>query len=74
MDKETAELAILETYLPPVVDAGEIERIVTEAIAETGAASPKDMGKVMKAVMAKLSGAQVDGKAVSDLVRRKLGA
>ena len=73
VDKETAELAILEAYLPPVVDAGEIERVVTEAVAETGAASPRDMGKVMKAVMAKLAGAQVDGKAVSDLVRRKLG-
>jgi uncharacterized protein YqeY len=74
VDRETAELAILEAYLPPVVDAGEIERVVTEAIAETGAASPRDMGKVMKAVMAKLAGAQVDGKALSDLVRRKLGA
>lgn len=73
VDRETAELAILEAYLPPVVDAGEIERVVTEAVAETGAASPRDMGKVMKAVMAKLAGAQVDGKAVSDLVRRKLG-
>ncbi len=73
VDKETAELAILEAYLPPVVEAGEIDRVVTEAVAETGAASPRDMGKVMKAVMAKLAGAQVDGKAVSDLVRRKLG-
>jgi len=73
VDKETAELAILDAYLPPVVDAGELERVVTEAIAETAAASPRDMGKVMKAVMAKLSGAQVDGRAVSDLVRRKLG-
>jgi uncharacterized protein YqeY len=73
VDKETAELAILEAYLPPAVDAGELERVVTEAIAETGAASPRDMGKVMKAVMAKLAGAQVDGKAVSDIVRRKLG-
>jgi hypothetical protein len=73
VDKETAELAILEAYLPPVVDADEMERVVAEAIADTGAASPRDMGKVMKAVMAKLSGAQIDGKAVSDLVRRKLG-
>ena len=73
VDKEMAELAILEAYLPPVVDADEMERVVAEAIADTGAASPRDMGKVMKAVMAKLSGAQIDGKAVSDLVRRKLG-
>ncbi len=73
VDKEKAELAVLETYLPPVVDAAELERVVAEAIAETGAASPKDMGRVMKAVMAKLAGAQADGKAVSELVRRKLG-
>lgn len=73
VDKETAELAILQAYLPPVPDAGELEQVVAAAVAETGAASPKDMGKVMKAVMAHLSGAQVDGKAVSELVRRKLG-
>ncbi len=73
VDKEKAELAVLETYLPPVVDAADLERVVAEAIAETGAASPKDMGRVMKAVMAKLAGAQADGKAVSELVRRKLG-
>jgi uncharacterized protein len=73
VDKETAELAILETYLPPVVEAGEIERMVAEAIAETGATSFKEMGRVMKAVMARLAGAQVDGKVVSELVRKKLG-
>ena len=72
-DKEQSEIGVLEAYLPPVVDADEMERVVAEAIADTGAASPRDMGKVMKAVMAKLSGAQIDGKAVSDLVRRKLG-
>ena len=73
VDKETAELAILQAYLPPVPDAGELDQVVAAAVAETGAASPKDMGKVMKAVMAHLSGAQVDGKAVSELVRKKLG-
>jgi uncharacterized protein YqeY len=73
VDQEKAELAILEAYLPPVIDAGELERVVTAAITETGATSPKDMGRVMKAVMAALAGAQVDGRAVSDLVRRKLG-
>lgn len=72
VDKETAELAILEAYLPPVVEAADLERVVAEAVAETGAASPKDMGRVMKAVMAKLAGAQVDGKAVSEMVRRTL--
>jgi len=72
VDKETAELAILESYLPPALDAADLERMVTEVIAETGAVSPKDIGKVMKAVMAKLAGATVDGKAVNELVRRRL--
>lgn len=73
VDKETAELGLLEAYLPPVVEAAELERVVADAVAETGASSPRDMGRVMKAVMARLAGAQVDGKAVSDMVRRKLG-
>jgi uncharacterized protein YqeY len=72
VDKETAELAILETYLPPALGAEDLERIVSEVVAETGAASPKDMGKVMKGVMARLAGATVDGKAVNELVRKKL--
>ncbi len=71
-DKETAEIAILESYLPPALDAAELERVVDAAIAESGASSAKDMGKVMKAVMAKLAGQTVDGKAVNELVRRKL--
>jgi uncharacterized protein YqeY len=73
-DKEAAEIATLEVYLPPPVDPAEIERAVTEAIAEAGATSVKDMGKVMKAVMAKLAGRAVDGKAINESVRRKLGA
>jgi uncharacterized protein len=73
-DKESAEIVILESYLPPAVDPAAVERAVVEAIAETGAASPKDMGKVMKAAMARLAGQQVDGKSVNELVRRKLGA
>lgn len=72
-DKETAEIAVLEAYLPPAVDAGELEKAVDAAIASTGATSAKDMGRVMKAVMADLAGKTVDGKAVNDLVRRKLG-
>jgi uncharacterized protein YqeY len=72
-DKETAEIVILETYLPPAIDAGDLEREVDAAIASTGATSAKDMGKVMKAVMAGLAGKTVDGKAVNELVRRKLG-
>ena len=71
-DKERAEIAVLETYLPPPIDALELERIVDEAISESGAASAKDMGKAMKAAMAKLAGAPVDGKVVSELVKRKL--
>ena len=72
-DKETAEIAILESYLPAAVDAGALEQAVDAAIASTGAASAKDMGRVMKAVMAALAGQTVDGKAVNELVRKKLG-
>ena len=71
--KEAAEIATLEVYLPPPVDPAEIERAVTEAIAESGATSARDLGKVMKAVMPKLAGRAVDGKTINDLVRRKLG-
>jgi uncharacterized protein len=70
--KEAAEIEILETYLPPPVDAASVERAIAEAIAESGATSPKDMGKVMKAAMAKLAGQTVDGRAVNELVRKKL--
>jgi uncharacterized protein len=64
---------VLEKYLPPAVDTDELERVVDDAIASTAATSAKDMGKVMKAVMAALAGQTVDGKAVNELVRRKLG-
>jgi uncharacterized protein YqeY len=74
VDKETAEIAVLEAYLPPAASAEEIDAAVAAAIAETGAASPKDMGKVMKAVMPKLAGTHADGKTVNEAVRRKLGA
>ena len=74
VDKETREIAILEHYLPPAAGAEEIEAAVSAAIAETGAASPKDMGKVMKAVMPKLAGKSADGRAVNEAVRRALGA
>lgn len=73
VEKETAELAVLERYAPPPVSAADLERAVDGAIAETKAASPKDIGRVMKAVMAALSGSTVDGKAVNELVRKKLG-
>jgi hypothetical protein len=72
VDKEKAELTIVEAYLPPALGAEDLERIVAEVLSETGATSPKDMGKVMKGVMAKLAGAQVDGKAISELVKQRL--
>jgi|SRR5437762_2502432 len=72
--KEEAEIKIIETYLPAAATEEEIEAAVTAAIAETGASTPKDMGKVMKAVMAKLEGKSADGKHVSNKVRAKLGS
>ena len=71
-DKEQAEIAVLETYLPPAVTADELEAAVTRAMTETGATGPKDMGKVMKAAMALLAGKTVDGKKVNELVRARL--
>ena len=73
VEKERAELAVLEQYAPPAVGAADLEQAVDAAIRETGAAGPKDMGRVMKAVMSSLAGRSVDGKAVNELVRRKLG-
>jgi hypothetical protein len=73
-DKEAAEIGVLESYLPPAADPALIERAVAEAIAETGATSQKDIGRVMKAVMARLAGQTVDGKAVNEIVRRTLGS
>jgi uncharacterized protein YqeY len=74
VEKETAELNVLQAYLPAAATTEEINAAVAEAIAETGATSPKDMGKVMKAVMPKLAGKNADGKAVNEAVRRTLGA
>jgi uncharacterized protein YqeY len=71
-DKEAAEIEVLESYLPAAADPAAVERAVVEAIAETGAVSPRDMGRVMKAVMAKLAGQNVDGKTVNELVRKRL--
>lgn len=71
-DKEAGEITVLESYLPAAADPALIEQAVTDAIAETGATSPKDMGKVMKAVLGKLAGQTVDGKVVNELVRQKL--
>lgn len=72
--KETAEITVLESYLPPAADPAVVDRAVTDAIAETGAASAKDVGRVMKAVMIRLAGQNVDGKTINEIVRKKLGA
>jgi len=72
VDREQAEIGVLEKYLPPAADETAIAQAIEAAIAETGAAGPKDMGKVMKAVMARLAGATVDGRAVSDAVKKRL--
>jgi uncharacterized protein YqeY len=72
-DKEAAEILVLETYVPPAVGAEDLERAVDAAIAAASASSVKDLGRVMKAVMAGFAGRSVDGKTVNHLVRRKLG-
>jgi uncharacterized protein YqeY len=71
-EKERAEIDLLQVYLPPPLDTAEIEQAIAAAIQETGATTPKDMGKVMKAVMSRLGAAPVDGKVVSDMVKRRL--
>ncbi|MFH1965144.1 MAG: GatB/YqeY domain-containing protein [Acidobacteriota bacterium] len=71
-DQEKNELEILNQYLPKQLSREEVEKLVDEALAETGASSMQDIGKVMKALMPKLKGA-ADGKTVNELVRSKLG-
>ncbi|HYV09629.1 MAG TPA: GatB/YqeY domain-containing protein [Pyrinomonadaceae bacterium] len=73
VDKEKAEIDVIETYLPQAASQDEIEQAVAAAIAETGAKSMKDMGKVMKAAQAALAGKNADGKLVSEAVKAKLG-
>lgn len=70
--KERQEITIIEGYLPKALSLQELETVVASVVAETGARSLKEMGAVMKAVMARLAGQTVDGKQVSDLVRAKL--
>lgn len=70
--KEEAEIKIVEAYLPAGASDEEIDAAVAAALAETGASSAKDVGKVMKAAMAKLTGKNADGKRVSEKVRAKL--
>ena len=70
--KETAEIEVIETYLPQAASREEIEQAVAAAIAETGGNSMKDMGKVMKATQAALAGKNADGRVVSEVVKARL--
>ncbi len=70
--KETAEIAVLAEYQPPAATTGEIEAAVAAAVAETAASTAKDIGRVMKAVMPKLTGKSVDGRLVNEAVKRQL--
>jgi len=72
-EKEKAEIEVIEAYLPQAASRDEIEAAVAAAIAETGAGSMKDMGKVMKSVQAALAGKNADGRTVSEIVKAKLG-
>jgi uncharacterized protein YqeY len=72
-DKEEAELKLIESYMPAAPSEEEIEAAIAAALAETGVTSAKQMGVVMKAAQAKLAGKRVDGKALSDKVRARLG-
>ena len=72
-DKERAEIRVIEEYLPQAATREEIERAVEEAIKETGAASMKEMGAVMKAAQARLAGRSADGRALSEIVKSRLG-
>jgi len=74
-DKERAEIVVLKAYLPAEASEEEIAAAVEKAVAETGATSPKDMGKVMKAALAALaaSGKPADGKRVNEAAKKRLG-
>ena len=71
VERESAEKAVLEAYLPAAPSSADVERVVAEVVAELGATTIKDMGKVMKAVSERL-GAAADGKVVSGIVKAKL--
>lgn len=73
-EKEKAEIVVIESYLPRPATEEEIQSAVAAAIAETGATSMKDMGKVMKAAQTALAGKNADGKVVSEMVKAKLSS
>jgi len=73
-DKEKTEVDVIEAYLPQAASAEEIEAAVASAIADTGATSIKDMGKLMKAAQASLAGKNADGRTVSEMVKAKLSS
>ncbi|HEX9020603.1 MAG TPA: GatB/YqeY domain-containing protein, partial [Nitrospirota bacterium] len=72
VDKETAEITVLEVYLPRQLSREELEAMVRDAVSQTGAQGAKDMGKVMKALIPMVGG-RADGKLVSELVKQALG-
>ena len=72
-EKERAEIAVIEEYLPRAATPEEIERAVAEAVEEVGATSMKEMGAVMKAAQKRLAGKSADGRAVSETVKKRLG-
>ena len=73
VDKEKAEIGVIENYLPQAASQEEIEQAVAAAIAETGATSMRDMGKVMKSAQTALAGKNADGRVISEIVKAKLG-
>jgi uncharacterized protein YqeY len=73
-DKEQAEIEVIEAYLPQAATREEIEQAVSAAISETGASSMREMGAVMKAAQARLSGRSADGRTVSEIVKAKLSS
>ena len=72
--KEEAEIKIIEEYLPAAASEDDIRKAIDEAVQETGAASIKDMGKVMKAALARLAGKSADGSRVSQMAKEKLSS
>ena len=73
VEKETNELEVLRTYLPPQLTEAEVRDIIKKAVAETGATGQKDMGKLMKVIMPQVKG-KADGKLVNDIVKEALGS